>query len=97
MVEYVVGLEERMMFEGYCLLDYDIINYWVIEYSFNILNDGSRFIDNFYVYIYQFFCQEYWNNIGNIIFIFKVSIVKCIFQDKCIFYQFFYFRMRDIK
>lgn len=72
MVEYVVGLEERMMFEGYCLLDYDIINYWVIEYSFNILNDGSRFIDNFYVYIYQFFCQEYWNNIGNIIFIFKV-------------------------
>lgn len=52
MVEYVVGLEERMMFEGYCLLDYDIINYWVMEYSFNILNDGSRFIDNFYVYIY---------------------------------------------
>lgn len=73
MAEYVVGLEERTLFEGFCPLNYDRTNHWVTEYSFNVSNDGSIFTDNFHVYTYQSLCQEYQNDTGNITFIFKVS------------------------
>uniref|UniRef100_A0A8W8NV44 VWFD domain-containing protein n=1 Tax=Magallana gigas TaxID=29159 RepID=A0A8W8NV44_MAGGI len=82
MAEYVVGLEERTMFEGYCPLDYDTTNHWVTEYSFNISNDGSRFTDNFHVYTYQSLCQEYRNDTGNITFIFKNGY--CFINNSCV-------------
>lgn len=71
--DYVVGLEERTLFEGFCPLEYDSSNHWVTEFSFNISNDGSRFTENFQVYTYQSLCQEYQNDTGNITFVFKVS------------------------
>lgn len=72
-VNYVIGLEERTLFEGYCPLEYDTSNNWVTEFSFNISNDGSRFTENFQVYTYQSFCQEFRNDTGNITFVFKVN------------------------
>lgn len=71
-VDYVVGLEERTMFEGFCPLEYDTTNHWVTIFSFNVSNDGSRFTENFHVYTYQSLCQEYRNDTGNITFVFKV-------------------------
>lgn len=72
-VDYVVNLEERTLFEGFCSLDYEQDSHWVTEFSFNISNDGSRFTENFHVYTYQSYCQEYRNDTGNITFVFKVK------------------------
>lgn len=78
-VDYVVSLEERTLFEGFCSLEYEQVNHWVTEFSFNISNDGSRFTENFYVYTYQSLCQEYRNDTGNITFIFKVKAFRYSF------------------
>lgn len=79
-VDYVVSLEERTLFEGFCSLEYEQVNHWVTEFSFNISNDGSRFTENFYVYTYQSLCQEYRNDTGNITFIFKVKAFRHSFK-----------------
>ena len=70
--DYEVTLQERTLFEGYCLLEYSSDDHWVTEFTFNVSNDGSRFTENFNVYTYQSLCQEYQNNTGNITFVFKV-------------------------
>lgn len=71
-VDYVVSLEERTLFEGFCPLEYNTNNHWVTILSFNVSNDGSRFTENFHVYTYQSLCQEYRNDTGKITFLFKV-------------------------
>nr|XP_034320141.1 uncharacterized protein LOC117687527 isoform X50 [Crassostrea gigas] len=81
-VDYVVGLEERTLFEGFCPLEYDTTNHWVTEFSFNISNDGSRFTENFQVYTYQSLCQEYRNDTGNITFVFKDGY--CFINNSCV-------------
>lgn len=82
-IEYVVSLEERTLFEGFCPLEYVSENHWVTIFSFNVSNDGSRFTESFYVYTYQSLCQEYRNDTGNATFVFKVS-KSFINKSKCL-------------